>query len=163
MQAPEFSNKKRILHVDGYEDNRLLLAYLLEDLGYSCVAASTVEAGVAIASSKTFDLYILDSWYSDGKGVDLCRRIRRFDRTGPIIFFSAWPLESARQEAIVAGASGYLLKPALDEVLFLAKILLTDHKPLSDKSIVATDLIRSMKTRVSANSVCGDIVANPNL
>jgi two-component system, OmpR family, response regulator len=149
MQDFDFSYKKRILYVDGYEDNRLLLGYILEQRGYSCVTVSTMRAGLAIASSRVFDLYVLDSWYGDGTGVDLCRRIRRFDRSAPIIFFSAWPLESAQQEAISAGASAYLLKPALDDVLVLIRILLSDQKPLSKKSCVATDLARSIEARGS--------------
>src|SRR4030095_4552825 len=70
MQDFDFSYKKRILYVDGYEDNRLLLGYILEQRGYSCVTVSTMRAGLAIASSRVFDLYVLDSWYGDGTGVD---------------------------------------------------------------------------------------------
>lgn len=149
MQDPDSFAKKRVLYVDGYEDNRLLLTYLLETQGYACVAVSTVRAGLAIASSRVFDLYILDSWYCDGNGIDLCKRIRRFDHSAPIIFFSAWPMESAQQEAINAGASAYLLKPALDDVLILTRILLRDQKPLSNRSNVATELTRSIEARGS--------------
>jgi len=147
MQDPVFTNNKRILYVDGYEDNRLLLTYVLEGQGYSCIAASTMRAGLAIASSRVFDLYILDNWYTDGNGIELCKRIRKFDRSAPIVFFSAWALASAQQEAINAGASAYVLKPALDEVLILTRILLTDQKRLSEKPTVATDLPRSVEAR----------------
>jgi len=125
-------DRKRILCVDGYEDNRVLLAYLLRERGYCCVAVSSVTEALAAAHSEAFDLYILDNWYSDGTGIELSRRIRRFDKSGPIIFFSAWPLETARQDAIRAGASAYLLKPALDEVLLFIRILLRNQTVSKD-------------------------------
>jgi DNA-binding response OmpR family regulator len=145
MQELDPSDKKRILYVDGYEDNRLLLAHLLEDRDYVCVGAPTLRVGLSMAESKAFDLYILDSWYSDGTGIELCKRIRAFDQSTPIIFFSAWSLESARQEAISAGASAYLLKPALDDVLVFIKILLETQTPNSGNSIVNPQLNRSSK------------------
>jgi len=132
--------RKRILYVDGYEDNRVLLAYLLKDLGYYCVAVSSLHEALLAARSEAFDLYILDNWYSDGTGIELCRRIRRFDQSAPIIFFSAWPLESARQDAIRAGASAYLLKPALDEVLLFIRILLRSRPSVSEDSRTTPEL-----------------------
>ena len=134
MQELSPRDRKRILYVDGYEDNRVLLAYLLKDLGYNCVAASNINEALSAARSETFDLYILDSWYRDGTGIELCRRIRRVDQSTPVIFFSAWPLESARQDAIRAGASAYLLKPALDEVLLFIRILLRNQIAGSENS-----------------------------
>jgi two-component system, OmpR family, response regulator len=148
MQDLDRSDKKRILYVDGYEDNRVLLAYLLHQLEYSCVAASTLSEGISAARSEAFDLYILDSWYRDGTGIDLCKRIRGFDPSAPIIFFSAWPLESARQEAIRAGASAYLLKPALDEVLILTRILLGTQQSFTGKSKTAPEVTPPVKSQV---------------
>ena len=140
MQELKSPDLKRILYVDGYEDNRVLLAYLLKDLGYGCVAVSSIQEALAAARSEAFDLYILDNWYSDGTGIELSRRIRRFDQSAPIIFFSAWPLESARQEAIRAGASAYLLKPALDEVLLFINILLRNRPSVSEDPRTTAEL-----------------------
>jgi len=139
-------DRKRILYVDGYEDNRVLLAYLLKDLNYECFAVSTVTDALSAAQSEAFDLYILDTWYSDGTGIELCKRIRRFDPISPIIFFSAWPLQSAREDAIRAGASAYLLKPALDDVLLFIGILLGDKASVSGVSKSTTELISSPKS-----------------
>ena len=122
------SQKKKILYVDGYEDNRLLMLYMLDNLGYDCLAVPTMSEGLALSRSGLFDLYILDSWYRDGTGLELCARIRSFDQTVPILFYSAWTLDSARQEALRAGATGYLHKPALDTVLMEIGGLLKDVK-----------------------------------
>jgi OmpR-family two-component system manganese-sensing response regulator len=125
----KLSEKKRILYVDGYEDNRLLMLYLLDNLGYDCLAVPTMNEGLALARSGLFDLYILDTWYTDGTGLELCARIRRLDQAVPILFFSAWTLESARQEALCVGATAYLYKPRLDAVLIEIGRLLKDAKP----------------------------------
>ena len=151
MQNLNSLDRKNILYVDGYEDNRILLTYLLRDLDYSCVAVATMTEALSAARSDTFDLYVLDSWYSDGNGVELCRRIRRFDQSTPIIFFSAWPLESARQDAIRAGASAYLLKPALDEVLLLVRILLDGKRKVPGSSQSSSELTPTESQRRNAN------------
>src|SRR5262245_12593340 len=129
MKQVNLSDKKRILYVDGYEDNRLLMVYVLQHLGYECLAVPTMIEGLALARTERFDLYILDSWYADGTGVELCRRIRKFDQSTPILFFSAWTPDAAREEALRAGAIAYLLKPALDDVLLEIRRLLAEAKP----------------------------------
>ncbi len=141
MQELSPRDRKRILYVDGYEDNRVLLAYLLKDLGHRCVAVSSISEALSAARAQAFDLYILDSWYSDGTGIELCRRIRQFDQSAPVIFFSAWPMESARQDAMRAGASAYLLKPGLDDVLLFIRILLPNQTPVSENSSTTAGVI----------------------
>jgi|SRR6185503_8586277 CheY-like chemotaxis protein len=121
-------DKAKILYVDGYEDNRLLMIYLLDSLGYDCLAVPTMNEGLALARSGLFDLYILDTWYKDGTGLELCSQIRKLDQTVPIVFFSAWTLESAGEEALRAGATAYLHKPALDAVLIEIGSLLMNEK-----------------------------------
>jgi len=48
----------------------------------------------------------------DGSGLDLCRQIRTFDATTPILFYSALARQADVQLAISAGAQGYLRKPS---------------------------------------------------
>ena len=131
MQHIDFSDQKRILYVDGYEDNRLLMSYLLQQRDYDGRVASTMIDGLALAMSEHFDLFILDYWYKDGTGVELCKRIRRFDLTTPIFFFSAWTPDSAREAALRAGAIVYLFKPELGKVLREIHRLLADARPRS--------------------------------
>jgi CheY-like chemotaxis protein len=112
---------KRILYVEGYEDNRSLMEFLLQHLGYDCQAVTTRSEGWFLATRERFDLYMLDTWYSDGTGIGLCRQIREMDPITPIIFFSAWTPRATQAEAIAAGANAYLLKPGIDEVLLEIK------------------------------------------
>jgi len=63
-------------------------------------------------------LYMIDNWMPGTSGVDLCARLRKFDRQTPILFFSGAAYERDRREAMAAGAQSYLTKPANpDELL----------------------------------------------
>jgi len=74
--------------------------------------AATAAAGLQLAKTNPFDLYLLDHWLADGSGVELCRNIRAFDHNTPIVFLSGSVYDSDYQEAMSAGATAYLGKPA---------------------------------------------------
>ena len=101
-----------ILYIEDHEDTRDLVTLVLRQSNYDVIACSTIEAGINLAQSKTFDLYLLDSWLPDGSGLDLCRRIREFDQGTPILFYSAAAYEADRQSAFQSGAQEYLVKPS---------------------------------------------------
>ena len=77
-------NKRRVLYVEDHEDARELITIVLRQRDYEVANAHTVDGGVRLASEERFDLYLLDSWLPDGSGLDLCRRIRKFDQVTPL-------------------------------------------------------------------------------
>lgn len=109
MQATNFP---RVLYIEDHDDTRELVTLVLEQRSYEVVTGSTIKSGVALAAAQDFDLYVLDSWLPDGSGVDLCRRIREFDKRTPILFYSAAAFEIDRNDAIASGAQAYLIKPS---------------------------------------------------
>ena len=102
----------RVLYIEDHEDTRELVTLILEQQCFEVVTDSTIKSGVALARSEKFDLYLLDSWLPDGSGLELCKRIREFDKATPIIFYSAAAYESDRAAAIRSGAQAYLIKPS---------------------------------------------------
>ena len=104
-------SKRRILYIEDHEDTRELVTLVLQQKDFEVVSGSTVAHGVALAEGDKFDLYLLDSWLPDGSGLDLCRRIRIFDQTTPILFYSAAAYEADRELALASGAQAYLVKP----------------------------------------------------
>ena len=104
--------KPRVLYVEDHEDTRELVTLLLSQKSYEVVTGTTIESGIALASSEEFDLYLLDSWLPDGSGLDLCQKIREFDKTTPILFYSAAAYASDHEMALQCGAQGYLIKPS---------------------------------------------------
>lgn len=102
----------RILYIEDHEDTRELVTLLLAQKSYDVITGSTIATGVALAGAEQFDLYLLDSWLPDGSGLDLCQRIRQFDQTTPILFYSAAAYAADHDMAMKCGAQGYLVKPS---------------------------------------------------
>jgi CheY-like chemotaxis protein len=107
------SNNPRILFVDDHEDTRFLITYLLNAWGYEVVAAKSVDEGLALARGSEFDLYLLDSRFADGSGMELCEGIREFDKETPIVFYSG-DHPSRLKKALECDAQGFVLKPGFD-------------------------------------------------
>lgn len=106
------SEKRRVLYIEDHEDTRELVTLLLNQKSYEVVTGATIETGIALAGAGDYDLYLLDSWLPDGSGLDLCQRIREFDQTTPILFYSAAAYASDHEMALQCGAQGYLTKPS---------------------------------------------------
>lgn len=104
-------NTRRILYIEDHEDTRELVTLLLAQKSYEVITGSTIESGAALAAAQRFDLYLLDSWLPDGSGLDLCQRIRQFDKTTPILFYSAAAYTTDLDMALQCGAQAYLVKP----------------------------------------------------
>lgn len=102
----------RVLYIEDHEDTRELVTLLLNQKSYEVVTGATIEHGIALAVAEKFDLYLLDSWLPDGSGLDLCRQIREFDQTTPILFYSAAAYASDHETALSCGAQAYLIKPS---------------------------------------------------
>lgn len=102
----------RVLYIEDHEDTRELVTLLLNQKSYEVVTGATIERGIALAISEKFDLYLLDSWLPDGSGLDLCKSIREFDKTTPILFYSAAAYASDHEMALRCGAQAYLIKPS---------------------------------------------------
>jgi two-component system, OmpR family, response regulator len=102
----------RVLYIEDHEDTRELVTLLLGQKSFEVVTGATIESGIALALTQEFDLYLLDSWLPDGSGLDLCERIRQFDQTTPILFYSAAAYASDHEMALRCGAQAYLIKPS---------------------------------------------------
>jgi len=107
--------KRRVLLVDDEEDASDLVTLTL--IEYTLICARDFDEGLRLAQQRGFDLYILDSWMPDKSGIELCRTIREFDPQTPILFYSAAAYERDIEEAIRAGAQGYLVKPIIPNEL----------------------------------------------
>src|SRR5687767_445610 len=104
--------KPRVLYIEDHEDTRELVTLLLNQRSYEVITGASIESGMALAAAGKYDLYLLDSWLPDGSGLDLCEKIREFDKTTPILFYSAAAYAADRETALQSGAQAYLVKPS---------------------------------------------------
>jgi DNA-binding response OmpR family regulator len=109
--------KQVILCVDDDKDTSAGLSILLELSGYAVKIAGSVAEGLSLARSERFDLYLFDYNFADGTGIELCEKLRSFDRTTPIVFCSGEGREEERELADKVGAQAYLVKPVDPGVL----------------------------------------------
>ena len=103
--------RKHVLCADDHEDTRTMIAYWLDLCGYEVTTAGSVAEALPLTERGSFDLLLLDGWYPDGLGVDLCKRIRSFDEKTPIVFVSGYAFPTDIQKGLESGAQAYLTKP----------------------------------------------------
>jgi two-component system response regulator MprA len=108
----------RILCVDDDGDTCDMMIALLGLEGYEVVGAQSVSEGLSFALAGDFDLVLLDWVFKDGTGIELCMKIRNTDASTPILFYSGMALSADIDNAMRAGAQGFLIKPVnFDELL----------------------------------------------
>ena len=100
-----------ILFVEDNLDTQEIVSMFLQIEGYRVISAQTAAEALRLAATQTFDLYLLDNRLPDESGIALCKQLRAADPYTPIIFYSAKAYETDKQQALAAGAQGYLTKP----------------------------------------------------
>ena len=102
----------RLLVVDDHEVVRQGLVSLLERREHFQVVAEAGTAAEAVEMARKFepDLVVMDVRLPDGSGIEACREIRAEFPATRVVILTSYPDEEAVLSAIIAGASGYLLK-----------------------------------------------------
>ena len=102
----------RLLVVADHEVVRQGLVSLLERREHFQVVAEAGTAAEAVEMARKFepDLVVMDVRLPDGSGIEACREIRAEFPATRVVILTSYPDEEAVLSAIIAGASGYLLK-----------------------------------------------------
>lgn len=112
----------RVFLLDDHEVVRRGLRELLESQGDIEVVgeAGTATAAIAHIPALRPDVAILDARLPDGNGIEVCRQIRSVDPTIRAIILTSFDDDEALFSAIMAGASGYVLKQITGQDLLAA-------------------------------------------
>lgn len=98
------------------------------------VAASYADAASAVAGTIAFDLAIVDIGLPDGSGVDVIRVLAAKWPDAELMAHTINDDSRTVFDAIVAGASGYVLKGgSSDEILAAVRLLRDDGSPMSPR------------------------------
>lgn len=114
----------RILIVEDVPDNMELARKILTSRGYEVIHAINAEMGYNLAIQERPDLVLLDLGLPDYDGLTLAGQIREnpaFERL-PIIAFTAWPQETAKNMAESYGCNGFISKPIIRVNEFIAQV-----------------------------------------
>jgi two-component system, NarL family, response regulator DevR len=157
MTAPVGNTRTRVLLVDDSEVVRVGLAALLgtaEELQIIGQAA-TVAAGVEACTRLRPDVVLMDIRLPDGTGIDACRQILKRAPETRVLILTSVVDDSTVDEAIRAGAHGYLLKEIDGRGLINAIRDVAAGKSILDPAITA----RVMQF-VKSNSTGRDALAS---
>jgi two-component system response regulator DevR len=102
----------RLLVVDDHEVVRQGLASLLDRRDAFQVVAEAGNVAEALEMARKYepDIVVMDVRLPDGSGIEACREIRADLPKTKVVILTSYPDEEAVLSAIIAGASGYLLK-----------------------------------------------------
>ncbi len=102
----------RVFLLDDHEIVRRGLRELLEATGEMEVVAEagTAEEALRRVPATNPDVAVLDVRLPDGDGVEVCRELRSKDPTLKCLMLTSYSDDEALFDAIMAGASGYVLK-----------------------------------------------------
>jgi len=147
------SEKLRVMIVDDHEVVREGIRAVLDRRpGVSVVGeAGTVAQAVEVALKERPDLVIMDLRLPDGSGVEACREIRSHLPETRMIMLTSYADDEAVMNAILAGASAYLLKQTHARQLVEAVELVAKGESLLDPLVTrrVLDQVRQISAGVS--------------
>jgi two-component system alkaline phosphatase synthesis response regulator PhoP len=101
----------RILLIEDEPGLVLTLRDRLQVAGYAVEAASDGEEGFEMASSRAYDLVLLDLMLPKKHGYDVCRELRRLGFAIPILMLTARHQTDDKVQGLRIGADDYVTKP----------------------------------------------------
>lgn len=118
--------QKRILLVEDYEGNVVLLSYLLDNIGCPYDVARTGLEALNMWKQRAYDVILMDVQMPEMDGFTATAQIRRMEQEKslprtPIIGMTAHALVGDKEKCIEAGMDSYLPKPIV-EIDLKAKI-----------------------------------------
>ena len=143
--------KENILIVEDEESLRMTLGVRLRSEGYDVDAASGGIEGFSKATSRPYDLIILDILLPDRSGWDVCREIRQAGLSTPILFLTARTQTIDKVTGLKLGADDYVTKPfEAEELMARIQVLL---KRMPDRSHDGAHQFGSIRVNIGRGEV----------
>lgn len=105
--------KRKVLTVDDASTMRKMIALTLKAAGYEVIEAPDGPEALDLISKMDVDMMILDVNMPKMNGIEVVRKIRNDQRhcRTPIIMLTTETQDKVRNEAKLAGATGWINKP----------------------------------------------------
>lgn len=113
-----------ILIIEDNRDNFYLMRYMLENAGYKVIGADSGWLGIEMALYNNPDIILLDIQLPGMDGYAIARKLRTIPSLAeiPIVVVSAYTMPKDKEQALAAGANGYIEKP-INPDTFVSEIL----------------------------------------
>ncbi|MGJ8680638.1 ATP-binding protein [Paraglaciecola sp.] len=128
VEVPQLEG--HILCVDDNEDNRQLVAYLVNKTGADLSLAENGRQAITLSQNTPFDLVLMDMQMPEMDGLQATKKLLEQGFEAPIIMLTANVDSKSKKEVIDAGAREHFAKP-IDTQSFYA--LLTQYLGRDDK------------------------------
>ena len=127
------SGQKKVLLVEDYEGNIVVLSYMLQSLDCTFDVAKTGLEAVQAWKKQKYDLILMDIQMPEMDGLTATRTIRKMEEeqgvdATPVIGLTAHALVADKQKCIDAGMNDYLSKPIVEADLKTAILRLLEKK-----------------------------------
>jgi DNA-binding NarL/FixJ family response regulator len=147
----------RVFLLDDHEVVRHGLRALLESAGDIVVVGESGLAAEATARIPALraDVAVLDARLPDGSGIEVCRAVRAVDPDVRALILTSYDDDEALFAAIMAGASGYVLKEIAGQDLIGAVRQVAAGNSLIDPALTARVLERVRNGPSTAPELAG--------
>jgi two-component system response regulator DevR len=161
MTVEQRQRALRLLVVDDHEVVRQGLVSLLDRRAAFDVVAQAGSIAEAIAQAARYepDLVIMDLRLPDGSGIEACREIRAARPQTRVVMLTSYPDEEAVLSAIMAGASGYLLKQIRGRDLVSALEAVGRGESLLDSAVTEKVLERVRRLASGSSDELSDLTS----
>lgn len=148
MNAPAATNPIRVLLIDDSPIIRLGLRSALEDFTDIAIVAEagTAADGLAALTKHKPDVVLLDLHLPDKSGLQVCRELLKQRPQTKVLVLTSSSNERNVQEALSAGARGYLLKDNDGAALANGLRTVAAGQPVLDPSM-ASQVLNLVKNR----------------
>jgi two-component system, OmpR family, alkaline phosphatase synthesis response regulator PhoP len=111
--------REHILIIEDEEDIQELLQYNLSKEGFRTIGALSGEDGLKKIRKEQIDLIVLDLMLPGMDGLDVCRHLKKDDKTQniPIVMVTAKGEEADVVAGLELGADDYVVKPFSPKIL----------------------------------------------
>jgi two-component system copper resistance phosphate regulon response regulator CusR len=96
------------------EDESSVVSFIkkgLQEFGYEISVALDGSSGIKMVENNDFDMIILDIMLPDINGLEVCKEIRKTNKTVPILFLTALDSSENIVLGLESGGDDYLVKP----------------------------------------------------
>ena len=132
----------KLLIVEDDAEIRAFLKHGLEAENASVDIAEDGERGVFLARTNEYDVILLDNMLPEKMGIEVCKEIRKAQKSVPIIVLSALSDTSIKIKLLEAGADDYMTKPfSIEELRARIKALARRPKDMEHDVLSIDNLV----------------------
>jgi len=138
----------RIMLVEDERKVASFIARALKEDAYAVDVVDTGEHALQLIQDNAFDAVLLDIRLPGMSGIEVCRKLRKWNMDIPVLMLTARSFVEQRVEGLDAGADDYLTKPfEIVELLARVRALLRRASKGGNSSLSFSDLTLDRRRR----------------